>query len=158
VSRELRFTAIGVAQPKGSTKAFLPKGWTRPIVTSANPKNKGWQQIVAEAASRELQRAEHVGGSFSGPVEIEVCFYLPRPKALLTKKLAPQNVPHVKKPDVDKLARSCADALKGVVWNDDSQVTDLIARKRYVAADGFARAVIVVREAHGTEGLFSTGV
>lgn len=150
--RELRFTAIGVAQPKGSTKAFLPKGWTRPIVTSDNTKNKGWQSIVADAASQALQLPENRGKHFAGPIEMAVCFYLPRPKTLLTKKLAARDVPHVKKPDVDKLARSCADALKGVVWNDDSQVTDLIARKRYVAVDGFARAEITVREVPETTG------
>lgn len=153
MTRELRFTAIGVAQPKGSTRPFLPKGWTRPIVTSDNPKNKGWQQTIAACAALELQRPEHAGKHFVGPVEIDVTFYLPRPKALLTKRLAVQDVPHVKKPDVDKLARAAADALKGVAWNDDSQVTDLIARKRYAAADGFPRAVIVVREKHETNGL-----
>jgi hypothetical protein len=28
------FRVLGLPQAKGSTKAFMPKGWTRPILTS----------------------------------------------------------------------------------------------------------------------------
>jgi Holliday junction resolvase RusA-like endonuclease len=36
--------------------------------------------------------------------------------------------------------------LSKVIWYDDSQVTDLIARKRYCANGEHPRAVITVRE------------
>jgi Holliday junction resolvase RusA-like endonuclease len=144
--RTLTFTVIGVAQPQGSTRAFVPKGWTRPIITTANPKNKGWRDTIASAASFALQTPEHAGRFFAGPVALEVTFYLPRPKALLTKRLARVDVPHTKKPDTDKLVRSTKDALSQVIWHDDSQVTDLVARKRYCAEGEHPRAVITVRE------------
>jgi Holliday junction resolvase RusA-like endonuclease len=147
-ARTLTFTVVGLAQTQGSTRAFIPKGWKRPVITNDNPKNKGWRQTIAHVAAIELQRAEHAGRFFAGPVELEVVFYLPRPKALLTKKLAGVDVPHTKKPDADKLARSCKDALSKVIWHDDSQVTDLIARKRYCRPDEHPRAVITVREAN----------
>lgn len=147
-----------MAQPKGSTRAFVPQKWAREavargkapraIVTSDNPKGKGWEQIIANSAAIELCRAVNRDCRFlTEPVEIAIDFYLPRPQALLTKTKAAKAIPHTKKPDLDKLARSCKDALKGVVWTDDSQVTDLIARKRYCAAGEFPRAVIRVREA-----------
>lgn len=31
---QLSFVVWGVAQPKGSAKAFIPKGWNRAVVTS----------------------------------------------------------------------------------------------------------------------------
>lgn len=134
------FTVFGVAQPKGSTRAFVPKGWTRPIVTSDNPKNKGWQQLVAESASRELSGE---GGLIEGPVELRVAFFLPRPKSLSKSVTA-----HLKKPDLDKLVRAVKDALTKVVWQDDAQVVLISARKEYAAPSDSPRAVIEVARTH----------
>ena len=144
--RVFSFTVVGVAQTQGSTRAFIPKGWKRAIITNDNPKTKGWRQTIANCAALEFLRGEQGGRFFAGPVELEVVFYLPRPKTLLTKKLAGVDVPHTKKPDTDKLARACKDALSKVIWHDDSQVTDLIARKRYCGVGEHPRAVITVRE------------
>lgn len=139
----LTFTVPGVSQPKGSTRAFVPKGWTRPIITSANAKGKGWEQSIAEAASRALADAR-LQPFADGPIAIDVTFYLPRPQKFCTKRYAAIDVPHVTKPDTDKLVRACKDALTRVIWHDDSQVTDVLARKRYCAAGELPRAVITV--------------
>lgn len=158
MSRVLEFVVVGLPQPKGSTRAFVPQKWAREavaqgrapraIVTSDNPKNEGWQRTIANCAALELTRSVNAGCRFTeGPVVLAIVFYLPRPQALLTKSKAGQAIPHVKKPDLDKLARAAKDALTGVVWTDDSQVTDLIARKRYCAAGEFPRVVIRVRAA-----------
>jgi Holliday junction resolvase RusA-like endonuclease len=136
----LHFSVYGVAQPKGSSKAFLPKGWTRPIVTSANPKNKGWQQLVAEAASQAIAlRASFV--LLESSVRLGVVFYLPRPKAIRDRQ-----VPHTKKPDLDKLVRSVKDALSKVVWRDDALVMEISARKEYARPGEAPRADISVSE------------
>lgn len=144
----LTFTVFGKAEPKGSTRAFLPKGWTRPIVTTDNPKSKGWQQLVAEAASRAL---EGRGQMFLGPVRLTCVFYMRRPKSLPRTRVTPM----VKKPDVSKLARSTEDALTGVVWRDDSQVTDLQVTKLYAAIGDSPRAVITVEPLSDIERLLS---
>lgn len=154
---ELRFTVVGVPTPKGSTRSFViqPKngGKPRAVTTGDNPKTKGWQQSIAQVASIELNRGIHSGQRFDeGPIALDVTFYLPRPKALLTKRNASIDHPHVKKPDTDKLARACKDALTGVVWTDDSQVTDLSARKRYCAAGEWPRAEISIRAASTQHG------
>ncbi len=138
----LSFVAYGVPQPKGSAKAFIPKGWNRAIVTSDNPKNKGWQQIVAEAASAELSPAFVL---LDGPIGLTVRFYLPRPKLIKAK-----TVPHLKKPDLDKLVRSVKDALSQVVWQDDSQVVLITAVKTYAYVGQVPRAEIHVREVEVT--------
>lgn len=120
----LEFTVWGVAQPKGSARAFVPKGWTRAVVTSDNPKGKGWQQLVAEAAGRAK---DGTGAALlTGPVRLQVAFYLPRPKSL-PKRTAH----HVKKPDLDKLLRSVKDGLTKVIWHDDSQVVRAEVSKEY---------------------------
>lgn len=151
MSRVLEFTVTGLPQPKGSTRSFVIGRGTphaRAVTTSDNPKNKGWQQTIANCAALELQRAVNRDCRFlTEPVVIEIWFYLPRPKALLTKSKAGQPIPHTKKPDLDKLVRSCKDALTGVVWTDDSQVVELHARKSYCAAGEFPRAHILIRDA-----------
>jgi len=136
----ITFTVWGVAQPKGSAKAFVPKGWTRAVVTSDNPKNKGWQQLVAEAAGRARDAAG--AALLDGPVRLRVEFHLPRPKSLSKRVLH-----HTKKPDLDKLVRSVKDGLSRVIWHDDSQVTQITASKTYAAADATPCAVVTVEAA-----------
>ena len=143
----LHFRVMGVAQPKGSARAFVPKGWTRPIITSANPKNKSWQDLVAGEASRAIQQLP--GGMFHTldcGVRLSVAFYLPRPKKFQKRG---SNPPHLTKPDLDKLVRSVKDALKSVAWHDDSQVVDVVAMKRYAGVDAAPHAEIWVEPTAG---------
>lgn len=124
MSNTLRFTVYGVAQPQGSARGFVPKGWKRAVITSDNPQNKGWRQLVAEGASRAL--AEQGAGLIETPVCLRVAFYLPRPKSLPKRVAA-----HVKRPDLDKLLRSVGDALTRVVWVDDAQLVKIEGAKEY---------------------------
>ncbi|OMD02745.1 RusA family crossover junction endodeoxyribonuclease, partial [Paenibacillus odorifer] len=39
----------------------------------------------------------------------------------------------VTKPDADNYLKGVKDALKGIIWKDDSQVVDAFVRKRYSA-------------------------
>jgi Holliday junction resolvase RusA-like endonuclease len=135
--RVVSFTVRGIAQPKGSTRAFIPKGWTRPIITSANPKGKGWQQLVAEQAQTVA-----ADGMFTGPVAVAIVFLLPRPKSL-SKSIRH----HVKKPDCDKLARNLLDSLSRVLYHDDACVTELRVRKLYAPIGSAPCAVITVSDA-----------
>lgn len=132
----LTFTVFGVAQPQGSSKAFMPKGARFPVVTSDNPKIKGWRQLVAEAASHALRGR---GQLCEGPVMLSIRFYLPRPKSLANKDRA-----HVTRPDVDKLCRAVSDALTSVAYRDDSQIVGLHAEKRYAGPGESPRAVVIV--------------
>lgn len=136
----LNFVVNGVPQPKGSAKAFIPKGWSRAIVTSDNTKNKGWQQLVAEAASVAINQ-QPAFRLIEESALLRVVFYLPRPKSIRDKA-----VPHLKKPDLDKLVRSVKDALSKVVWRDDSQVVEIAARKEYARPGESPRAEISISE------------
>lgn len=145
----ITFTAWGVAAPKGSAKGFVVRskatGKARAVVTHDNPRTKGWQQTISDAAAHALDAVPMGAEPFHGgdaPVRLLVVFYLPRPKSLGRRVTH-----HTKKPDLDKLVRSVLDGLTGVLFNDDSQVVDLQARKRYAPPDTAPHAVITVQSA-----------
>lgn len=139
---EIAFTVFGVPQPQGSTRAFMRKGARFPIVTSDNPKLKGWRQLVAEGASRALAGGR--GVQFDGPVKISASFFLARPKSLKGKV-----APHLTRPDTDKLLRGLGDALSGVLYRDDSQVVHVDVTKAYAGPDESPRVVVSVAELLG---------
>jgi crossover junction endodeoxyribonuclease RusA len=119
----ITFTVIGHAQPQGSTKAFNVPGKRYPVVTSDNPNLNGWRHLVADEAQRHA-----AGGPMYGGVRVMLEFALQRPKSL--PKRTSQ---HLKKPDIDKLARAVLDALTGILYHDDSEVVRLDVTKRYAA-------------------------
>jgi Holliday junction resolvase RusA-like endonuclease len=130
----LLFTVYGapVAQQRHRERNFIvqtPKG-LRACSQKYDPKeSRSWKQDV------KAQVLEQLGASLpgyvpvalhDGPVVLDLFFYLPRPKSL------PKRVRHhVKKPDRDNLEKGVKDALKGILWRDDSQVVDGRTRKMY---------------------------
>lgn len=69
-------------------------------------------------------------------------FQLPYPKSSI-RKYQFGWLPHTKQPDVDKLLRALMDALTGIVWVDDSQVSFVAVNKSY-AWNGKPGAFVVV--------------
>src|SRR5207248_9548638 len=104
----LAFRVYGVAQGMGSKRAFVPKGWTRPIVTDTNRNLKSWQSLVAEAAGRAISERVDAWRLLEGPIRLSVAFYLPRPASLPKKSRA-----MTKAPDTSKLTRPTEDAHPG---------------------------------------------
>lgn len=118
----IQFTVYGRPQPQGSMKAFIPKGWQRPILTSDNKKMKPWrQEVIGTIASLRynmIKRPQAV------KVEAEFCFKKP-------KSLSRKQAYLTKKPDLDKLARALLDCLTGLLIEDDAQVCQLCVYKSY---------------------------
>jgi Holliday junction resolvase RusA-like endonuclease len=125
---DLHFVVLGEPIPQGSLKAFTPKGWNRPILTSDNKRTKPWKQEVKQMAMEAMAHLVPPVIRFEKPqaIGIECRFYFQRPKS--TKKAV---VDKTTKPDVDKLARAILDSLTGIVFEDDSQVTTLVAWKGF---------------------------
>jgi crossover junction endodeoxyribonuclease RusA len=112
--------------PQGSTRAFVPKGWTRPIITADNKKTKPWRQEIAGIAENEIFETDFKPLMNGEPVYVRVQFYFDKPKS------AGKKVIHkVTKPDIDKLLRSLFDALTGIVFKDDSQIVECEVQKRF---------------------------
>jgi Holliday junction resolvase RusA-like endonuclease len=133
----LAFTVIGTHVPLGSHKAFVVNGHAK--ITEDNKRSRPWRTDVKHAALD----ARGTSTPFAGPVDVDICFVMPRNKGHYgtgrnvqrLKDSAPR-FPGVK-PDVDKLARTVLDALTAAgVWKDDSQVVHLDVWKVYVGHDG----------------------
>lgn len=140
--QRLTVTVPGEAVPKGSTKAFLPKGWTRPIVTGDNPRTKTWQAMVA-AAALDAQDAQGTWPALSvQPIRLDVCCVFVRP-ASVSARTRPA---HTVKPDLDKLLRSLKDALTKILWRDDAQVVSVCITKAYAPVTEPAHTVIHIIE------------
>jgi Holliday junction resolvase RusA-like endonuclease len=86
--------------------------------------SRDWKRTVLDRVATEAKARGLV--PYQGPLFLDLCFQLPRPKSLPKKVLH-----HVKKPDLDNLAKAVKDAIKGIVYMDDAQVIQLTATKSY---------------------------
>lgn len=138
------FVVSGVPAPQGS------KTRTKWGVREDNPATKPWRTAVAWEATAAMLKAGL--SPLAGPLQLEVVFYFPRPKshygtgrnAAVLKPSAP--LYHFIAPDEDKLRRAIGDAMKGIVYVDDSQICDAHGTKFY----GTPRCEITVRELYET--------
>lgn len=145
--RTLTFTAMGVPAPKGSMKGFIPKGWTRPVLTNDNPRTKPWQEAVVSAALDALGDAPPIERACS----LKVWFFLPRPNKLPKRVTLPERS---RGSDLDKLLRCVKDALtRAGVYRDDVLVCRTEHRKSFAGGEedprgpaGVPRAWISVHE------------
>ena len=83
-------------------------------------------------------------------VDIEGIFSIPKstPKKYISDMVS-GIIPHTSKPDCDNMAKICLDALNGVCYDDDSQITNLNISKKY---GNNARVVITIRENNSNGG------
>jgi crossover junction endodeoxyribonuclease RusA len=80
------------------------------------------------------------------PVEVELTFWLPKPKSAPKRT---RTYPIKRGLDVDTAARAALDALTGVMFRDDAQVIRLAVHKLYAEDAGATQApgvAITVRE------------
>lgn len=84
-----------------------------------------WRKAMTQAALTAIDAQGWVKAS--GPVEVDVTFYLERP-ATVTVTARPWPV---KPPDLDKLVRSLDGLTDAGVWDDDGQMVVLRASKVY---------------------------
>lgn len=119
-SNEYYFQIVGkpIAQPRPritrNGMAFVP---------SSHPVHS-WKESIREAA------AEIIELPFTGPVSVDMFFWMPRPKNMTWKTKAMPKYWHVKKPDVDNIAKAVLDALSGTAFLDDNQVSSLYCVKQ----------------------------
>lgn len=82
-------------------------------------------------------RFQNAGGVITNkPVKIEITAFFSPPKStrkqqkaeMLANKILP-----MKKPDADNIAKIVLDALNKIAYVDDSQVIELVVKKRYAA-------------------------
>ena len=125
---KIQFLVYGTPTPQGSMKAFaFQQGdQLRARITHASKKVLPYRHAIAQVAAIRKQETGFELIPRNVGVILRVSFHLARPKSLPKKQEA-----HTKRPDLDKMVRSCLDALTGILWTDDSQVVCLVATKRY---------------------------
>ena len=145
IGQSITLRIPGKPQPGGSKRAFVPKGWTRPVITDANPAAMDWKRTVQAVAL-----AKATGRILDGPLRVSMTFVLARPQGHFGKRGLRPSAPvfPAVKPDVLKLARSTEDALTGIIWKDDARIVTEILQKRYTT-NGRTGAVIVIEEIVG---------
>jgi Holliday junction resolvase RusA-like endonuclease len=117
----LTFFVPGKPIPQGS-KNVSRQGF---IYETTGKTLRPWRKAIASACPPGWLVEER-----TIPASVYLTFIMPRPKS--TPKITP---PAVKRPDLDKLTRAVLDALTGVVWIDDSQVTNLTVEKHIAEPD-----------------------
>lgn len=85
-------------------------------------KSVDWKRTIVAQVLSQLGGQPEI---HEGPLALEMHFHLTRPKTL-PKKVTQ----HIKKPDCDNLLKA-VDALKGILFRDDSQIVRIEATKQY---------------------------
>jgi Holliday junction resolvase RusA-like endonuclease len=113
------------------------------ILKADNKRTHAFRNQVGFAAL-EARAAAGIHGVFAGaglPVRVAITFAFERPRSAPASRIRP-----TVKPDVDKLARACMDALTGVLYEDDGQVVDCELHKIYSSPARVQISVQLVQE------------
>lgn len=135
---EIKITIPGQPVPQGRPR-FARQG---NFVRTYDPKpSVEYKKRVASAAIQKRPQK-----LLEAELEVEVHIYKETLKSFTKQKKIDAEAKILRpltKPDADNYAKGILDALKGIIWKDDGQVVDLIARKYYSAAP---RAEVFIRE------------
>ncbi|WAA10822.1 RusA family crossover junction endodeoxyribonuclease [Fervidibacillus albus] len=122
----IQFTVFGEPVAQGRPRATTINGHVRMYDPK---KSRDFKQYVRLVASEH--RPEKL---LEGPISLVVRVYKPTLKSFSKKKKAAAEAGELRpttKPDVDNYVKSIKDALKNIIWKDDSQVVDLRVSKYY---------------------------
>ena len=81
---------------------------------------------------------EHMSEPLTGPIELNLTFFLPRPTIITWKtKPMPAILYDKRKNDIENLSKSIMDALTSVAYLDDGQIARALIEKWYCAGQGY---------------------
>ena len=117
----IEFRVFGVPAPQGS-KTRMPNGAMLEAGSqTGREKHRAWRTAVAETAHQHRPPLP-----YDSPLLVRLELRMPRPKARKAALYCDR------KPDVDKIARTCLDALTDAgILIDDSRVVELTVIKMY---------------------------
>lgn len=128
--------AVGKARPRSAKRGNH--------ITLYTPKETVTYENLVKMAAVEPMRGRAL---FCDAVDVALTIHVAPPESWSQKKkraaLADEIRPTTK-PDADNVLKAIADALNGVVWADDKQITDVVIKKRYSETP---KAIIHVRAA-----------
>lgn len=136
----LRIVVPGPAIPKSDRIGRGAGG--RPMLF-VQKETRAYMDRVRDYAYLALRSVR--GKPIDGAVVLAIQFFLEPPGSWSAKKRAAALgglLYPTAKPDLDNVQKSTQDALKGILWHDDAQISDCTTMKRYSAKP---RVVILVR-------------
>lgn len=110
-----------------------PVGKGRPRFSTAN----GFPRSYTPQKTVEFENLVRLmfpmdGYKMEGNITVVITAVFPIPKSVSKKKRAALiDAPYPHKPDCDNICKSVLDALNGIAYDDDSQVTMVVVRKKY---------------------------
>lgn len=118
----------------------IPKG--RPRVNS-----KGWLYTPKRTKDyEELVASSYEGDKLTGALKVDICVFMAIPKsetkANRLKMASGEIRPTKANGDLDNIVKSILDGLNGIAYEDDRQVVEIQASKRYTLDEPFTTVFI----------------
>ena len=123
--KSLTFKVAGAPIPKGAlsySKKHKRLYWTN------SAKVKPWAKNIQIRAREAMSCGQEPIDMIDAPVSVRLIFIMPAHKK-------PSFSLPATKPDIDKLCRAVLDGLEGIVYTNDSRVTEIYIKERYAADD-----------------------
>ena len=128
-------------EPIGKGRPRLGKGHTY-----TPEKTQRWEQAAAWEARRQYQ-GEPLEGAIH--LDVEAVFSIPESWPKWRRQEAEDDmVMHIVKPDASNVLKAIEDALQGIVFRDDSQISAVSIEKWYGAEPGVWVEVKALRTLH----------
>ncbi|GIO36233.1 hypothetical protein J41TS12_10940 [Paenibacillus antibioticophila] len=122
----VQFTIYGEPVAQGRPKFSTAGGFAKAYDPA---KSRDYKDYVRLAATEHAPKVP-----LEGPIGMVLTVYRSTPKSFSKRRAALAEAGEITpttKPDVDNYLKGVKDALKGIIWRDDSQVVEVYARKRY---------------------------
>ena len=136
----VQFTIPG--KPVGKARARIVRRNGK-VIAYTPAKTATW----SEGASWEARAAMLYRPPLQGPLVVDIWAVFEPPRSNRHRN------DHIVKPDLDNIIKAVCDSCNGIVWNDDSQIVKIVARKSY----GERAAVHVTAKVADHYGRNSTG-
>ena len=143
------FTISVDGPPRAKSRAvphFVTGGGNRSIGLHTSPAQRAAEEQIKVMAALAMRQRLLPEDRRDVIADVEVVAHFPVPNggsATTTATLLRQGR-RARRPDGDNIAKTVKDALNGIAYHDDGQVSDLVVRKRWCAR-GDERLVITVR-------------
>jgi Holliday junction resolvase RusA-like endonuclease len=125
---KLAFTIPGEPTGKGRPRFVRATGRTYTPEKTVN------YEALVKMCCAEAMKQQGWELKQDGALELTVKAYM-RPAASTSKKrlaaMLSGEIRPTKKPDYDNIGKTISDALNGIAYRDDAQITDAVVRKRY---------------------------
>lgn len=133
------FEVPGEPQGKGRARVGRVAGHARMFTPE---KTVAYEGLVAMVAAQAMEGADPTEKPCA--LDLMIVFGVPASWSSKKRDLATSGSLYpAKKPDTDNVIKAVCDGMNGIVWRDDVQAVDVLARKRYGLRPGVK---VVVRE------------